>query len=202
MHSYFSNEAQPYCNSDYFITVAEVASTVNEVLLTKYLLVTETDPRRRAYVLNHFLEGFRTTVFRQTLFAEFERQAHDLDQAGTPLTAEGLNKIYHDLNALYYDGAVVNPLQDVEWARIPHFYRAFYVYQYATGFCSAVAIADHILKTGDASDYLKFLSTGGSDYPLNELKIAGVDLTKPDTVQSAMKVFAETVSELEALLKA
>ena len=202
MHSYFSNEAQPYCNSDYFITVAEVASTVNEVLLTKYLLATETDPRRRAYVLNHFLEGFRTTVFRQTLFAEFERQAHDLDQAGTPLTAEGLNKIYHDLNALYYDGAVVNPLQDVEWARIPHFYRAFYVYQYATGFCSAVAIADHILKTGDASDYLKFLSTGGSDYPLNELKIAGVDLTKPDTVQSAMKVFAETVSELEALLKA
>ena len=202
MHSYFSNEAQPYCNSDYFITVAEVASTVNEVLLTKYLLATETDPRRRAYVLNHFLEGFRTTVFRQTLFAEFERQAHDLDQAGTPLTAEGLNKVYHDLNALYYDGAVVNPLQDVEWARIPHFYRAFYVYQYATGFCSAVAIADHILKTGDASDYLKFLSTGGSDYPLNELKIAGVDLTKPDTVQSAMKVFAETVSELESLLKA
>lgn len=124
MHSYFSNEAQPYCNSDYFITVAEVASTVNEVLLTKYLLATETDPRRRAYVLNHFLEGFRTTVFRQTLFAEFERQAHDLDQAGTPLTAEGLNKVYHDLNALYYDGAVFNPLQDVEWARIPHFYRA------------------------------------------------------------------------------
>lgn len=202
MHSYFSNEAQPYCNADYFITVAEVASTVNEVLLTKYLLSTETDPRRRAYILNHFLEGFRTTVFRQTLFAEFERKAHDLDQAGTPLTADGLNGIYHDLNALYYDGAYVNPLQDVEWARIPHFYRAFYVYQYATGFCSAVAIADHILKTGDASDYLKFLTTGGSDYPLNELKIAGVDLTKPDTVQSAMKVFAETVSELESLLKA
>lgn len=201
MHSYFSNEAQPYCNADYFITVAEVASTVNEVLLTKYLLSTETDPRRRAYILNHFLEGFRTTVFRQTLFAEFERKAHDLDQAGVPLTAEGLNQIYHDLNALYYDGAVVNPLQDVEWARIPHFYRAFYVYQYATGFCSAVAIADHIIKTGDASDYLRFLSTGGSDYPLNELRIAGVDLEKPETVQSAMKVFDETVSELEALLK-
>ena len=109
MHSYFSNEAQPYCNSDYFITVAEVASTVNEVLLTKYLLATETDPRRRAYVLNHFLEGFRTTVFRQTLFAEFERQAHDLDQAGTPLTAEGLNKIYHDLNALYYTARSSTP---------------------------------------------------------------------------------------------
>lgn len=200
MHSYFSNEAQEYANSNYFITVAEVASTVNEVLLTKYLLATETDPRRRAYVLNHFLEGFRTTVFRQTLFAEFERKAHELDQNGTPLTAEVLSGIYHDLNALYYDGATVNPLQDVEWARIPHFYNAFYVYQYATGFCSAVAIANDILTTGDASRYLKFLTTGGSDYPLEELKIAGVDLTKPDTVASAMQVFSDSLDELEKLL--
>lgn len=200
MHSYFSNEAQEYANSNYFITVAEVASTVNEVLLTKYLLATETDPKRRAYILNHFLEGFRTTVFRQTLFAEFERKAHELDQNGTPLTAEVLNGIYHDLNALYYDGATVNPLQDVEWARIPHFYSAFYVYQYATGFCSAVAIANDILTTGDASRYLKFLTTGGSDYPLEELKIAGVDLTKPDTVASAMKVFSDSLDELEKLL--
>lgn len=200
MHSYFSNETQDYANSDYFITVAEVASTVNEVLLTKYLLAHETDPKRRAYVLNHFLEGFRTTVFRQTLFAEFERKAHELDQAGTPLTAEVLNGIYHDLNALYYDGATVNPLQDVEWARIPHFYTSFYVYQYATGFSSAVAIANHIIETGDASDYLRFLTTGGSDYPLEELKIAGVDLTKPDTVRNAMKVFDESLSELEKLL--
>jgi oligoendopeptidase F len=200
MHSYFSNETQDYANSRYFITVAEVASTVNEVLLTKYLLATETDPARRAYVLNHFLEGFRTTVFRQTLFAEFERQAHELDQNGTPLTADLLNKVYHDLNALYYDGAVINPLQDVEWARIPHFYTAFYVYQYATGFCSAVAIANDIITTGDASRYLKFLTTGGSDYPLEELKIAGVDLTKPDTVASAMKVFSDSLDELETLL--
>ncbi len=200
MHSYFSNETQDYANSDYFITVAEVASTVNEVLLTKYLLAHETDPARRAYVLNHFLEGFRTTVFRQTLFAEFERKAHDLDQAGTPLTAEVLNGIYHDLNALYYDGATVNPLQDVEWARIPHFYTSFYVYQYATGFCSAVAIANHIIETGDASNYLRFLTTGGSDYPIEELKIAGVDLTRPETVKNAMKVFDESLSELEKLL--
>ncbi len=200
MHSYFSNEAQAYANSNYFITVAEVASTVNEVLLTKYLLATETDSKRRAYILNHFLEGFRTTVFRQTLFAEFERKAHELDQSGTPLTAEVLNGIYHDLNALYYDGATVNPMQDVEWARIPHFYTAYYVYQYATGFCSAVAIANDILTTGDASRYLKFLTTGGSDYPLEELKIAGVDLTKPDTVASAMKVFSDSLDELEALL--
>ena len=200
MHSFFSDREQPYPLHDYRIMVAEVASTVNEVLLTKYLLKTETDPRRRAYVLNHFLEGFRTTLFRQTLFAEFERKAHELDAAGTPLTAATLNQVYHDLVALYYDGAVTDTDIDPEWSYIPHFYRAFYVYQYATGFSSAVAIADRILATGDASGYLKFLPTGGSDYPLNELKIAGVDLTKPDTVKNALKVFADTVDELAKLL--
>ena len=110
-----------------------MASTVNEVLLTKYLLANETDEKRRAYLLNHFLEGFRTTVFRQTLFAEFERKAHEMYQTGTPLTAQGLNELYHELNALYYAGAEINAFTDVEWARIPHFYNAFYVYQYATG---------------------------------------------------------------------
>ncbi len=174
MHSFFSDRTQPYPLHDYKIMVAEVASTVNEVLLTKYLLKTETDPKRRAYVLNHFLEGFRTTLFRQT--------------------------VYHDLVALYYDGAGIDPDIDPEWSYIPHFYRGFYVYQYATGFSSAVAIADRILATGDASGYLKFLTTGGSDYPLNELKIAGVDLTKPDTVKNALKVFSDTVDELEKLL--
>ena len=200
MHSYLSSEAQDYVNHDYRILVAEVASTVNEVLLTKYLLSVETDPKRRAFILNHFLEGFRTTVFRQTLFAEFERKAHDAYAAGQPLTAELLNKIYRDLNLQYYEGADVGELHDIEWARIPHFYNAFYVYQYATGFCSAVAIADDIIKTGDPSRYLKFLTTGGSDYPLEELKIAGVDLTKPDTVANALRVFDETLTELEALL--
>ncbi len=200
MHSYFSDSTQDFPNHDYRIFVAEVASTVNEVLLTKYLLSKETDPMKRANLLNNFLESFRTTVFRQTLFAEFERKAHELYQAGTPLTAQVLNGVYRDLNCLYYDGAVINPITDLEWARISHFYNAFYVYQYATGFCSAVAIADHILKTGDASDYLKFLSTGGSDYPLNELKIAGVDLTKPDTVANAMRVFKETLDELKEIL--
>ena len=200
MHSFFSDRTQPYPLHDYKIMVAEVASTVNEVLLTKYLLKTETDPKRRAYVLNHFLEGFRTTLFRQTLFAEFERKAHELAAAGTPLTASTLNQVYHDLVALYYDGAGIDPDIDPEWSYIPHFYRGFYVYQYATGFSSAVAIADRILTTGDASGYLKFLTTGGSDYPLNELKIAGVDLTKPDTVKNALKVFEDTVDELEKLL--
>ncbi len=201
MHSYLSSEANDYANHDYRIMVAEVASTVNEVLLTKYLLKTETDKKKRAFILNHFLEGFRTTVFRQTLFAEFERCAHDMYASGQPLTAESLNALYRELNELYYQGAYINELQDIEWARIPHFYNAFYVYQYATGFCSAVAIANHILTTGDASGYLKFLSTGGSDYPIEELKIAGVDLTKPDTVKNALSVFADTLAELKALVK-
>lgn len=200
MHSWFSDTTQDYVNHDYRIMVAEVASTVNEVLLTKYLLQTETDPKRRAYILNHFLEGFRTTLYRQTLFAEFERKAHELYDAGTPLTAETLNKLYHELEATYYNGIGIDPDIDPEWSYIPHFYRAFYVYQYATGFSSAVAIADRILSTGDASGYLKFLTTGGSDYPLEELKLAGIDLTSPETVRSALRVFDETVDELSALL--
>lgn len=200
MHSYLSSEKQDFPNHSYRILVAEVASTVNEVLLTRYLLSVERDPRRRAYLLNHFLEGFRTTVFRQTLFAEFERKAHDMQASGEPLTAESLSKLYRGLNELYYEGAVVNELQDIEWARIPHFYNAFYVYQYATGFCSAVAIARRILEEGGADDYLRFLSTGGSDYPLEELKITGVDLTKPDTVASALAEFDRSLSELEELL--
>lgn len=200
MHSYLSSQHNSFPNHDYRLLVAEVASTVNEVLLTKYLLKTETDKKRRAYLLNHLLESFRTTVFRQTLFAEFERKAHEMYQNGEPLTAQSLSKVYHDLNELYYAGAEVDPLQDVEWARIPHFYSAFYVYQYATGFCSAVAIADSIYATGDPGSYLKFLTTGGSDYPLEELKIAGVDLTKPDVVDRALKVFDETLTELTGLL--
>lgn len=201
MHSYLSDTTQDYANHDYRIMVAEVASTVNEVLLSKHLLSKETDPTRRAYILNHFLEGFRTTVFRQTLFAEFEKEAHELEMNGTPLTAETLNGVYRRLNELYYNGAVVDELQDIEWARIPHFYNAFYVYQYATGFCSAVSIADSILNRNGAESYLRFLSTGGSDYPLEELKIAGVDLTRPETVNTALKEFDLALEQLEELLK-
>ena len=200
MHSWFSDHAQDYANHDYSIFVAEVASTVNEVLLTRHLLKVEQDEKVRAALLNHFLEGFRTTIFRQTLFAEFERKAHRMQEAGEPLTAQSLSAAYHELNALYYEGAVINEYADVEWARIPHFYSAFYVYQYATGFSSAVAIADRILRTGDASDYLRFLATGGSDYPIEELKIAGVDLTKPDAIRDAMRVFGETLEELREIL--
>ena len=200
MHSWFSDTTQDFPNHDYRILVAEVASTVNEVLLTKYLLQTETDPRRKAYILNHFLEGFRTTVFRQTLFAEFERIAHMKEQAGETLNAECLNGIYLDLEKLYYSEAGMQDNIAVEWSYIPHFYRAFYVYQYATGFCSAVAIASRILETGDASGYLKFLSTGGSDYPLEELKIAGIDLTSPTVVADALAVFDKTIDELAGVL--
>ena len=201
MHSYKSDNTQDYLNHDYCIFVAEVASTVNEVLLTKYLLKTETDKARRAYILNHFLEGFRTTVFRQTLFAEFERKAHELYQNGEPLTAERLSALYKSLVTLYYDGAEVPENIAYEWAYIPHFYTAYYVFQYATGFSSAVAIASHIVETGDAEGYLKFLTTGGSDYPLKELKLAGVDLTSPQPVKDALKVFEASVEELKELLE-
>lgn len=201
MHSYFSNEKQIYANSGYRIMVAEVASTCNEVLLTKYLLSVEKDPMRRAYILNHFLEGFRTTVFRQTLFAEFEYKVHQMYEEGKPLTPDSLSETYEDLLKLYYDGASVPEVMKYEWSYIPHFYRAFYVYKYATGFSSAVAIANNILETGDASNYLKFLSLGGSDYPVEELRVAGINLDDPETVKSALKVFDETIDELEALLK-
>ena len=199
MHSYLSSEKQDFANHGYKLLVAEVASTVNEVLLTKYLLSVETDPKRRAYILNLFLEGFRTTVFRQTLFAEFEYKVHEAEQAGTPLTADFLCSLYEDLESAYYPNAALRDEIRYEWSYIPHFYRAFYVYVYATGFCSAVYLASRIFETGDAQSYLAFLSTGGSDYPINELKIAGVDLTSPAVVAGAMKEFDRTIDELAKL---
>lgn len=200
MHSYYSSKSQSFANHNYTIFAAEVASTVNEVLLTKYLLSVEEDPKRRAYVLNHFLEGFRTTVFRQTLFAEFERKAHDAHVEGTPLTADSLSSMYRELNLEYYSGVNVGELHSAEWSRIPHFYRAYYVYQYATGFCSAVAIAQNILDTGNADGYRAFLKTGASDYPIDELRLAGIDLTTPEPVQRALSVFADTVDELANII--
>ncbi|MBQ5320636.1 MAG: oligoendopeptidase F [Oscillospiraceae bacterium] len=200
MHSYLSDEAQEYHNSDYTIMAAEVASTVNEVLLTLYLLKTETDKAKRAWVLNHFLESFRATVFRQTLFAEFELRVHEQQESGEPITAESLNKLYKEINEEYYKGVKVSDLYSIEWARIPHFYNAFYVYQYATGFSAAVSIAKRIVETGDTKGYLEFLKTGGSDFPIEELKLAGVDLSKPETIENAMKLFDETIEELKNLL--
>lgn len=201
MHSYHSNEKQPYETSDYKIMVAEVASTVNETLMMQYLLGKETDRVKRAYLLNQQLESYRTTCFRQTMFAEFELKAHRMAENGEPLTVESLNDVYRKLNELYYDGVVVDEDIASEWMRIPHFYNAFYVYQYATGICTATALARDILENNGTPRYLEFLSSGGSDYPIRLLQNAGVDLTDKNSIVSALEVFERGVDELCELLK-
>ena len=201
MHSYHSNEKQPYETADYRIMVAEVASTVNETLMMQYLLGRETDPVKRAYLINQQLESYRTTCFRQTMFAEFELKAHRMAESGEPLTVESLSQVYRELNELYYAGVVVDDDIASEWMRIPHFYNAFYVYQYATGICTATALARDILEHGGAPRYLDFLSSGGSDYPIRLLQNAGVDLTDKASIASALEVFERGVDELEQLLK-
>jgi len=200
MHSYYSDTEQEFPNAAYKIMVAEVASTVNEVLLMRHLLQKETDPQRKAYFLNHFLEQFRTTVYRQTMFAEFEKKAHAMCENGEPLTVESLSDMYRELNETYYQGVVVDDQIAIEWMRIPHFYNAFYVYQYATGFCSAVAIAESILKGEGLAAYQAFLKSGGSDYPIALLQRAGVDLTKKESITTALDVFESTVQQLKELL--
>ncbi len=201
MHSYHSDAAQPYELSRYSIMVAEVASTVNETLLTRYLLNTEKDQWKRAYYLNHFLEQFRTTCYRQTMFAEFERKAHEMAGRGEPLTVESLGAVYRALNEQYYAGVHVDDNIACEWMRIPHFYNAFYVYQYATGLCTAVKLADDVLHGGALEQYLAFLAGGGSDYPIALLKKAGMDLTGPEGVLAALDEFERCVEELAGLLE-
>jgi len=201
MHSYYSGKAQPYETADYRILVAEVASTVNETLMTRHLLAGENDKKKRAYYINQLLESFRTTCFRQTMFAEFELKSHRMAENGEPLTVESLSDVYRDLNELYYDGAHVDDNIAIEWMRVPHFYNAFYVYQYATGLCSAVKLADDILEGGAVERYRTFLKSGGSDYPIEELKAAGVDLTKKKSILASLDVFSQYVDELEELLK-
>lgn len=201
MHSHYSNTAQPFETAQYRILVAEVASTVNETLMTYHLLANETDPRKRAYYITQFLEAFRTTCFRQTMFAEFEKKAHAMAENGEPLTVESLSNVYRALNELYYDGAHVDDNIALEWMRIPHFYNAFYVYQYATGLCSAVKLADDILHHGAVARYKTFLQSGGSDYPIEELKAAGVDLTKKENILASLDVFEQYVDELDKLLR-
>lgn len=209
MHSFYSNANQPYQYASYRIFVAEVASTVNENLLMSYMLKEAEkvgDTVKQAYLLNHYLEEFRTTVHRQTMFAEFEKKAHAKDQAGEALTCDVMCDIYYKLNKKYYGkGCSVDKDICLEWARIPHFYNSFYVYQYATGFSAATALADGILRDennafgGATEKYLEFLKSGGSDYPLNILKRAGVDLTDPAVIQSALDVFSQKVTQMEAV---
>ena len=202
MHSYKSDAAQPKSKADYKIFVAEVASTVNEVLLLKYLLKNSTDVKLKKYLCSYYLEMIRTTIFRQTMFAEFEYIAHDSAEKGIPLTKDYLNDEYMKLNKKYYGDAVVSDDEIAyEWARIPHFYNSFYVYKYATGLISAISIAERIYSEGDKAveDYFRFLSSGASDGPVELLKLAGVDLTKKDAYEAMVKSFETTLAEFESL---
>lgn len=203
VHSYFTRKNQPYVYGDYSIFLAEIASTTNENILTEYLLETQKDPKVRAFVLNHYLDGFKATVFRQTQFAEFEHFIHVEDAKGTPLTAEFLNDYYGNLNKRYYGDAVTSdPQISYEWSRIPHFYYNYYVYQYATGFSAASALAKKILikEENALENYLNYLKAGNSDYPIEVMKKAGVDMTKADYLKEAMQVFEQRLDELEALV--
>nr|WP_315104098.1 M3 family oligoendopeptidase [uncultured Catonella sp.] len=204
MHSYFSNEEQHFLDSNYKIFVAEVASTTNEVLLMEYMLKNAKDNKERAYLLNHYMDSFKGTVYRQTMFAEFEKTSNEMAESGEPLTHENLTKLYLELNKKYYGETMVSDeLIGYEWMRIPHFYYNFYVYQYATGYSAAVAIAHRILKEGESAvkDYMKFLHSGCTDDPVSLLKIAGVDMTTKEPINSALKVFERVIEEMEELAK-
>ena len=203
LHSYHSCKYQPVSTSDYVIFVAEVASTCNEVLLMRHLLKKTTDKKQRAYLINHFMDQFKGTVYRQTMFAEFELAMGKMAESGQALTADALCQKYHALNKLYFGPDMVSDDQiALEWARIPHFFYNYYVFQYATGFSAAVAIANRILKEGApaVADYKKFLSGGCSTDPISLLKIAGVDMSSPEPVNSALALFGELVDEMEQLV--
>ena len=203
VHSYFTRSNQPFVYGDYSIFLAEIASTTNENILTEYLLETEKDPRVRAYVLNHYLDGFKGTVFRQTQFAEFEHFMHTEDEKGVPLTSEYLSDSYGKLNAKYYGPAVEeDPEIKFEWSRIPHFYYNYYVFQYSTGFSAASALAKKILNQEPEAleNYLAYLKAGNSDYPVEVMKKAGVDMTQAAYIEDAMSMFEQRLNELEELI--
>lgn len=200
IHSYLSNKNQPVVYSDYVIFVAEVASTCNEALLMQYLLKNTEDKKQRAYLINYFLEQFRTTLYRQTMFAEFELKINEMAAAGESLTAEGLNELYGELNKLYFgDGIVLDDEIKLEWARIPHFYYDYYVYQYATGYSAAIALSQRILKYGEPAvrDYIGFLKGGCSTDPISLLKGAGVDMATTQPINEALSMFGELIKEME-----
>lgn len=204
VHSYYTRKTQPYPYGDYSIFVAEVASTCNEALLNDYLLKTIDDEQKRLYLLNHFLEGFRGTVFRQTMFAEFEHLIHQKGQNNEALTAELFTNEYYELNKKYYgdEDIIIDEEIGLEWSRIPHFYYNYYVYQYATGYSAATALSKQILVEGApaVNRYIEFLKSGSSDYPIEVLKKAGVDMTSSKPIEEACKVFEEKLTEMEGLL--
>ncbi|MFI3174796.1 MAG: oligoendopeptidase F [Bacillota bacterium] len=202
LHSYFTWKTQPYLYSGHKIFVAEVASTCNEGLLMQHLLQSTTDKKMRKYLINYFLEQFRGTLFRQTMFAEFESITHRMVENGEPLTADGLCEIYRKLNRQYFgDDIILDEAIDIEWARIPHFYNAFYVYQYATGFSAAMALTKKIFRkeVGAKEAYLAFLSKGDSEYSIDLLKGAGVDLSSPTPIKEALELFKTLLDEFEEL---
>jgi oligoendopeptidase F len=204
IHSYLSDETQSYRDAQYTIFLAEVASTLNEALLMDYMLKRTTDPQEKLYLLTYYADQFRTTVFRQTMFAEFEMIIHEKVENGESLTPQDLSEIYYELTKKYHgDGMVVDQDIEMEWARIPHFYTSFYVYKYATGFSAATSFSKQILDEGaPAVDrYLGFLKSGGSDYSINILKKAGVDMSSPEPIRQAMSVFQELIEEMEKLTK-
>jgi oligoendopeptidase F len=204
IHSYLSDENQEYRYAQYTIFLAEVASTLNEALLMDYMLKKTTNPKEKLYLLTYYADQFRTTVFRQTMFAEFEKIAHEKAEAGESLTPQEFSKIYYDLNLLYHGkDMVVDKDIEMEWARIPHFYNSFYVYKYATGFSAATSFAKQILEEGRPAveRYLGFLKSGGSDYSLNILKRAGVDMSSPEPIKQAMSVFKSLIEQMEELAK-
>ena len=202
MHSWLANRSQPFRDSDYTIFVAEIASTTNEALLLDYLLKKTDDPKFKAYLLNHRCEQFRGTVFRQTMFAEYERMIHEMDAAGEPLTAESFGEKYFELNARYYGPAISADKRIAnEWSRIPHFYYNFYVYKYATGFCASQVFSQRVLNSPAHRDmYLDFLRSGGSADPLDQVKKGGVDLTNRKIMTDAFESFGRSVEELRGLL--
>lgn len=204
IHSYLSDRTQPYIYAGYKIFVAEVASTCNEALLIDHMLKTTEDKKQKAYLINHFLEKFKGTLYRQTMFAEFEMLTHRMVEQGESLTADVLCKIYHDLNVAYFGkDIVIDPEIDMEWARIPHFYNAFYVYQYATGYSAAIALSRRILTEGKPAveDYIRFLSSGSSNYPIELLKAAGVDMSTKEPVNQALALFKELLDQMEELMR-
>jgi len=202
LHSYYSDHEQKYRDAQYTIFLAEVASTLNEALLMDYLLDKSTDPKEKMYLLTYYADQFRTTVFRQTMFAEFEKIIHEAVEKGEALTPQELSKIYYDLNLKYHgDGMTVDKNIEMEWARIPHFYTSFYVYKYATGFSAATSFSKQILDEGKPAvdRYLGFLKSGGSDFSINILKKAGVDMSSPEPIRQAMDVFKSLIEQMEQL---
>ena len=203
MHTWYSEHAQSHLNAKYKIFVAEVASTTNEILLLEYLLSLAKEKKQRAYLINHYLESFKSTLYRQTMFEEFERKTNAMAEEGIPLTAKALCDTYLALNKEYFGEAMISDdLIKYEWCRIPHFYYNFYVYQYATSFAASVSIAHRILEQGEAAvgPYLEFLKSGCTDDPVSLLKIAGVDLSTSEPVDEALEVFAKAISDMEELM--